>query len=63
VRRDEAAQRFVREIATLLRLAADDLDKLAEELPLLSEAEVFRRVEESTGMTRAAIQSMTAEGE
>jgi hypothetical protein len=63
VRRDEAAQEAVREMATLLRLAADDLDRLADDLPGLSEAEARRRVEESVGITRAAIQNLGARPE
>jgi hypothetical protein len=63
VRRDEAAQEAVREMATLLRLAADDLDRLADDLPGLSEAEARRRVEESVGITRAAIQNLSARPE
>jgi hypothetical protein len=61
VRRDAEAQRQVREIATILRLAADDIDTLADDLPGLSEEEAARRVEESTSMTRAAIASIAAE--
>jgi hypothetical protein len=62
VRRDEAAQRHVREIATLLRLAADDLDKPGRRPPGAERGGGRARVEESTSMTRAAIASIAAEG-